>query len=163
MDVTTLIYNAFVRASQRQQKLHERWVRISFRLGSLLPQSLMSLSIQRDGELDLVLRCMEDDYSQAAELEKSSSGVFLLHYQKMLSELWVCDVYEILRLMMELQEQPPESEVATLAHDLRLVRIPLEKHQIAQDTKLTAPLRLLKWSRLSEQIFRLVKWSLCQG
>jgi hypothetical protein len=145
LDVAFLIVAAFRRASVRQKATHESWVKISFRVGSTLPHSLLSASIQRDGELDLVLRCMEDDFAEATKLEKTTENLVLFHYQKMLSEIWIGSVYEVFRLIMELEHPRGDSEIAALAHDLRLLRIPLEKHQIAQDKILAEPLQMKRF------------------
>jgi hypothetical protein len=145
LDVTMSIVAAFRRAGQRNRPLHESWVKVSFRAGSVLPQSQLSVSIQRAGELDLVLRCMEDDHSEAMQLEKDTPELFLFHYQLLLSELWIGSVYEILRLIKEHSGPLCDSDVAAVAHDLRLLRIPLEKHQIAQDRILTESLRMQRF------------------
>ena len=75
---------------------------------------------------------MEDDFSPARE-GAGEVDLFSFHYQKMLSELWVCDVYEIFRLLTDKNRKlAPKSDVITaLAHDLKLLRMPLEKHEIA--------------------------------
>jgi hypothetical protein len=71
---------------------------------------------------------------------------FAEHYLYMLSTLWVGDAYEICRCILEVNN--PDSKVASdprfreLAHDFRLLRIPLEKHQIAGDRVLSAPLQM---------------------
>lgn len=70
--------------------------------------------------------------------------MFESHYQKMLSELWVGSIYETVRLIVERSPEVATNEVCALAEDLRLLRVPLEKHQIAHDRKLDAPLQLQK-------------------
>ena len=90
----------------------------------------------------MVLRCMEDEFSppQASAGEPDLS----LHYQIMLSEIWVGAVYEIFRLLTEREIAPDNDAFKTLAHDLRLLRIPLEKHEIALDRELSEPLVMVR-------------------
>ena len=58
----------------------------------------------------------------------------------MLSELWVDDAYEIFRLLRARKLVLDNPAFDALAHDLKLLGIPLEKHEIAADNKLTEPL-----------------------
>src|SRR5260370_36157450 len=60
----------------------------------------------------------------------------------MLSELWVGRVYETYRLLIDRKIAPDNEEFRRTAHDLRLLRVPLEKHEIAGDRKLDQPLLL---------------------
>jgi hypothetical protein len=53
-------------------------------------------SVQRAGELDVLLRCMEDELGADTS---SQEGDFSFHYQAVLSESWVGQVYEIVRLL----------------------------------------------------------------
>ena len=139
--VTQLITAAFMLARFRYPELHKTWNSISARVGGLLPNSLLLSLVHRTGDLDMILRAMEDDFSPARE-GAGEVDLFSFHYQKMLSELWVCDVYEIFRLLTDKNRKlAPKSNVITvLAHDLKLLRIPLEKHEIAADKKLSEPL-----------------------
>jgi hypothetical protein len=56
-----LLVAAFGLSRSQEPKLNERWIRMSFRMGSQLPQSLLSVSIQRLGEVDLVCRALEKE------------------------------------------------------------------------------------------------------
>ncbi len=143
LDVAGLIAAAFQQASHRQQPLHQSWIKISFRVGSRLPQSLLSFSIQQLGTLDLILRCMEDDFVVPAQSEATES-ILRFHFQKLLSDLWIGSAYEIVRLMTEPKFMPGSDALIALAHDLRMVRVPLEKHAIAAEKKLKGPLRMRK-------------------
>jgi hypothetical protein len=135
--VTQLITSAFMLARFRYPELDKTWISISIRAGGLLPNSLLMASVQRTAELDMVLRCMEDDFSP-----EGAGGVdlFSFNYQKMLSELWVGAVYEIFRLLRARKLILDNPAFDTLAHDLELLRISLEKHEIPADKKLTEPL-----------------------
>src|SRR3954470_4158333 len=98
MTVSDLITASFRQASERQRALHQAWIRISYRVGGLLPKSLLLYSVQQYGELDLVLRCMEDEL--APKLGKPPGLDFHYQYQRLLSEVWVGAIYEILRLLI---------------------------------------------------------------
>jgi hypothetical protein len=108
-------------------------------------------SLQNDGNLDLVLRCMEDDRVAGAQAPEQE-GLFELHYQKMLSELWVGSLYETLRLLIvERKLVAGTDEVRSLAEDFRLLRVPLEKHEITSQGQLTAPLKLQRYPPKNDQ------------
>ena len=96
------------------------------------------MSVQRDAEVDLVLPCMEDDHTPTKDNEIDLS----YHYQKMLSDLWIGSMYETYRLMIERKVAPNDDRFCQMAHDLRLLRIALEKHEIAADKKITEPLKM---------------------
>ena len=61
MSVSDLITAAFTEAWRTHGAEHEAWIRVSYPLGAQLPHSLLSMSIQRAGSLDVVLRCMENE------------------------------------------------------------------------------------------------------
>ena len=142
MDVTKLISTAFHVARSKYGTLNRSWVAVSHRIGGRLPHSLLSMSVQRDGELDLVLRCMEDEHASLAQ-NGNNDDLFGFHYQKMLSDLWVGSVYETLRLLNERKLAPSSDEFKRLAHEFRLLRVPLEKHELAG--KVTEPLVMQKF------------------
>ena len=137
MGPTELLNAAFNAAVARDPALHAKWVRVSFQIGGRLPQSLLCASIQREGELDQLLRCLEDD---AVSQMRANDGSFA-HRLSSMTVYWVGGVYEILRLLREAGLGDGE-EFDRLLVDFELIRIPLEKHQIAQERKLEAPLRL---------------------
>jgi hypothetical protein len=96
-------------------------------------------SVQQAGELDLVIRCMEEDFKQDGPLEQPPW--FGFNYQKMLSDLWVGSAYEILRLLKARKLAAGEGFLA-LERDLTLIRITVDKHEIASDRKLREPLQM---------------------
>lgn len=139
MRVRELVQAGFAVASSKYPHVHEAWVTTSFRIGDQLPSSTLASSVQRAGELDNLLTCMEDEFSATAE---SNGADLSFHYQVLLSELWVGHVYEFLRLLKDRKCAPDNKDFDALAYDLRLLRIPLDKHEIAGDRKLTAPLKM---------------------
>jgi len=143
--VTQLITAAFMLARFRYPELHKTWNSISARVGGLLPNSLLLSLVHRTGDLDMILRAMEDDFSAPPEGAGEAdwpADLLSDRYQLMLSELWVGVVYEIFRLLTDYERKlaPDSDAIMALAHDLRLLRIPLEKHEIAADKKLSEPL-----------------------
>ena len=114
------------------------------------------MDIQRLGDLDLLLRCMEDELVAKAAGEIPAGDMFAYHYQKMFSELWVGGWYEILRAMRQrakeaLDRGDQTSGLATsddfnsLLSDFERLRIPLEKYEIAKDKKLKRPLPMKRY------------------
>src|SRR5271166_2376678 len=143
MDVSELITEAFRQASQKYLELHRSWIQVSFRVGGLLPNSLLSMCVQRAGWLDMVLRSMEDEFSVRSQGDKQDPPSMACHFQELLSELWIGSVCQTLRLLIERKLAPDTAEFRALAHDLRLLRIPLEKHEITG--KLTQPLQMFRY------------------
>jgi hypothetical protein len=138
--MTTLLDAAFGLARQRQNDVYRRWVSISWAMGGQLPNSLLSVNVQRDGELDLILRCLEDEF----QLPETSASMFKAHYSAMLANIWVGGMYETIRLLQEIAGK--QKEFDPIAHDLRLLRVALEKHQIAGDKPhLTEPLKMTRY------------------
>jgi hypothetical protein len=93
--VGKLVAGVFATARGRYPELTDTWVRISHRLGSRLPASRLSVSIQREGEVDLVLRCIED------EMARGESNIFVGHYLGVLSAYWIGGTYETFRLLRD--------------------------------------------------------------
>lgn len=142
MKIRELVQAGFQLACLKYPDLHGAWVTTSYRIGGQLPASLLVSSVQRAGELDVLLRTMEDELS--ADKDKAGSD-FSFHYQALLSELWVGHLYEIFRLLKARRKAPSNDGFNSLAHHLRLLRIPLEKHEIPGDGKLRAPLKMKRY------------------
>lgn len=138
MLVSNLVAAAFTHARASQDQLMQRWISISHQVGSLLPHSLLAMSVQRVGELDILIRALEDEFRSAG-----SDGIgFNAHYQIMMSDLWVGSLYEICRLLSERNLSPKTDAFKLLSRELKLVRIPLEKHEIASDRRISGSLVL---------------------
>lgn len=96
--VTELVLAAFRLASRRHRTARQAWVGISHRVGGgSLPKSELVVSIQRMGELDVLLRCMEEEAKADMARRPDLDGG--LDCQLMLSEMWICNAYEIFRLL----------------------------------------------------------------
>ncbi|MBN8915273.1 MAG: hypothetical protein J0I31_06720 [Rhizobiales bacterium] len=138
MIVSNFVASAFSQARARQDELVRRWISISHKVGSLLPQSLLTMSVQRVGELDVLLRAIEDEFRSAGP----DKFGFNAHYQIMMGDLWVGSLYEICRLLSERKLSPQTDPFKNLARELKLIRIPLEKHEIASDRRISGSLTL---------------------
>lgn len=151
MTVSDLIKASFRQASERHFALHEAWIRISYRIGGLLPKSALLLSVQRYGELDLVLRCMEEEL--APKLRNNPGLDSHYQYQLLFSEIWVGGIYEILRLLNERKLALDNDEYRALFRDFELLRITIEKHDNANQGKLTAPLQMTTYDQTKVYTF----------
>lgn len=90
----------------------------------------------------MLLRAMEDEPMSSEDLQETNIEFMAFHYQMMLSEIWVGSVYEITRLRKErglVLEDGPEHAVARQLHVLRM---PIDKHEIANGPGLKQPLQM---------------------
>lgn len=148
--VTDTISKAFALAFADRRPILERWIAVSRGIGALLPNSLLAMSVQQIGAMDVLLQSLEKEREPLVyKQEKSDTDIHLeFRYQCILSQNWVCGAYEIFRLLKcrKLIRGNPGFEA--LAHDLRLLRIPCDKHEIAADRKLPSPLTFRSLSPL---------------
>ncbi|MGX8882118.1 hypothetical protein ACWWD9_02775 [Methylovorus sp. SPW-M1] len=139
--VTRLLVTAFSQAAASQRAIYERWINTSIRVGGLLPKSTLMISVQSLGHLDMMIRGMENDFYSPESLRSDDMVIaYALTYQRLLSELWVGSAYEIARLLRARGLAPGADDFNRLMTDLELLRMPLEKHEIAKDYKLAEPL-----------------------
>ena len=110
MTVKQLMSTAFRLAFTQHREIRQAWIDISLRIGGLLPASELLVSIQRIGDLDIVLRCMEEETTADTSRQQEVTGEedFSFHYQVMLSEVWICNSYEIFRLLQDQKIGEPE-------------------------------------------------------
>lgn len=137
-NVGLTIVSAFHQARALYPQVNGAWKKISISVGSRIPKSLLRTSIQRDGEADLVIRCMED------ELAKTEDDLFIGHYLNILSTYWIGSMYETFRLLRERNLIDNNDLFGSIFADLELLRITLEKHEIAKDKNLKAPLQMIR-------------------
>jgi hypothetical protein len=93
MAVSTLITSAFHLARAKFPKENRLWIDLSSRFAGRTGVIPMIISIQRAGEVDLVLRSMEDEFA----INSAGHDPFIFNYQMMLSETWILACYENLR------------------------------------------------------------------
>jgi hypothetical protein len=125
----TLLNASFGVARTRHQALHETWVHLSLRIGPGIGGLMMT--VQRLGDVDMLLRCMEDDFQ--ADNSAPDPALQPMTYQLMLSEWWIGGLYEVVRLLKDRSIGPSGEDLLKLENDLRLLRVPMEKHEIAKD------------------------------
>jgi hypothetical protein len=145
-----MLNSLFNIARKKYQTEHETWVQLSFRLSGRFKLFTAMPSLQRQGDLDLLLRCLEDEFYP----NKDVPGVdFAFHYQMMFSETWVVGCYEILRAFQQrdrdaVKANMPTSGVSDLKEfksifaDFELLRMPIAKYEIAKDDKIKQPLAM---------------------
>ena len=147
-----LISSAFALASSQKREVKEAWLSISHGVGSLLPNSLLVRSIQEVGDLDVLLRCMEEERKPCVS-QPQDFGIdvhFAFHYQSVLSRIWICGLYEIFRLLKFRQLITEQPEFDALESDLKLLRITMDKHEIANDRHPSQSLRMQRLSSRNE-------------
>jgi len=146
--VSPLLNELFNIARARYRVENRAWVDLSHRLSGRFKLVTAGMNIQRQGDLDILLRCLEDEFNT----NKDTSGVDLsFHYQMMFSETWIIGCYEIFRAFQQRDREAATAgrspsgvcefeEFKTIFTDLELLRITIAKLEIAKDNKLKQPL-----------------------
>lgn len=88
---------------------------------------------------------MEDAAAERAKKPAPEGMNFEVHYQNVMSAYWIGGMYETFRFLRQrglIEKSPPLEQIFS---DLELVRMPLEKHEIAKDVKfLDGPLLMVR-------------------
>ncbi len=129
MSISEMVAAVFDEAAHQQPDLLRAWIRISVCLGGALPASTVMSSVQKMGYSILFFAA----WRTSARSYSRPQGLPEIPYQRMLSETWVGSVYEALRCIVERGSAIANDDVRSLSEDFRLLRIPLEKHEIASD------------------------------
>jgi hypothetical protein len=137
--VGNLIVDAFRTSQSRHSTLAVQWIAASHKAGGKLPASAVSASIQRLGDLDLLCRTMEDELSQDPQM----TGDPRFHYLMLLSDLWVGSAYAICFAFSSRGLFAADQQFEAISEDLRLIRVQIEKHEIASDRMLAEPLDMV--------------------
>jgi hypothetical protein len=150
--VSPYIASAFLIAKAKYGGEQASWTDLSGRLAGRFHLPIAMISLQRLGDLDLLLRCMEDEFQRNQQTEAvDRSGVdFTFNYQLMLSESWIVNCYEILRSFRQRDDEGDRGADSvsalemfrSLVADLELLRMPISKYEIAKDRSLKEPLKL---------------------
>jgi hypothetical protein len=152
--ITPYVEAAFKAARSNFPTQHRDWVNLSAGLAGRAGIAPLFVSIQRLGDLDLLLRAME---AEAAQNGAPQGPSMAFHYQMMLSETWVMASYEALRAIRQREAEAAEirhNDVSSSAsddvsqlqifkdlfRDLELLRMPIAKYELAKDQKMKAPL-----------------------
>jgi hypothetical protein len=147
--VSPYIKTAFLVAKTKYQTENTAWTNLSGVLAGRFSLPIAMINLQRQSDLDLLLRCMEDEF-EANKAAEALVPDFTLHYQIMLSETWVVACYEILRAFRQRDNESSLSDdaVSRLATfksvfaDLELLRMPIAKYEIAKENKIKQPLSM---------------------
>jgi hypothetical protein len=146
--VSTLLNSLFNVARAKYSAENKSWVDLSYRLSGRFNLVTAVSSIQREGDLDILLRCLEDEFNTS----KDVPGLELsFHYQIMFSETWIVGCYEILRALQQRDRESTRignlpsgvselDEFKSIFNDFELLRMPIAKFEIAKDRKLENPL-----------------------
>lgn len=138
--VGKIIVAAFAVSRTKNEDIYKQWIAASWRTGAKIPESVAMASIQRVGEIDAVCRSLEDELLQ--EPPALNEMDFRDSYLMMFAELWIGSAYAVSYALKDRKILTDRPEFLELAENLRLVRVQLEKHQIASDRTLKAPLQL---------------------
>ncbi len=154
LNVSWFIESAFGIARSKYNDDDVKWISLSGRLGGPVSTPGMWINLQKIGQLDLLLRCLEDDLQERRTAQPDGHGLdFAFTYQKSFSELWIGACYEVLRAIRQREEGARKAKLQTrdisatdafkaLFADLERLRMPLEKYEIAKDSGMKTPLRM---------------------
>ncbi|MBB4196759.1 hypothetical protein CCR94_11205 [Rhodoblastus sphagnicola] len=146
--VSPLLNGLFDIARAKYRAENEAWVKLSYSLSGQFNLVNAVTSIQSEGDLDILLRCLEDEF----KTNNGASGMeFSVHYQLLFSETWIVGCYEILRAFQQrdrdaVNSHRPTSGISELDSfksiftDFELLRMPIAKFEIAKDKRLEQPL-----------------------
>ncbi len=150
--VSPYIASAFQIARAKYNVKQASWTNLSARLAGRFSLPIAMISLQRLGDLDLLLRCMEDEFqaNQSAEAADNLGLDHTFHYQLMLSESWVVACYEILRAFRQRDDEAylgvdgvsAMAAFKSIFVDVELLRMPLAKYEIAKDKRMKEPLTM---------------------
>lgn len=152
--VTQLVVAAFEAARASQPVVESRWIELSFRLGSHLPDSLIPVSVQQHGRLDVLIRAMEAESAHRIDAGLKDEMMGFSH-QSMFSCDWIGGCYEFLRAVRQRNAERVKNggtgsamvsstAFEELFSDMEVLRIALEKHELPKDNQLPAPLNMLR-------------------
>lgn len=133
-----LIVAAFGLSRNADPKLSERWIWMSHQIGSKLPRSLLSVTIERLGEVDLLCRAIEREMLSQPPREGELDLRF--NFLVVLSDWWISSAYAICFTLKD-RKILDGPEFLTLADDLRMIRVQNEEFELPSDRKLTEPLK----------------------
>lgn len=147
--ISPYLKTAFLLAKAKHPIENTAWTNLSGILAGRFSLPIAMINLQRQADLDLLLRCMEDEF-EANKAADAAGADFTLHYQLMLSETWVVACYEILRAFRQRENESALSDdsVAGLISfksifaDLELLRMPISKFEIANERGIKQPLSM---------------------
>lgn len=131
MKATDLLLAAYAIARAKDDKHHEQWISVSFKLGAIAG-AVHTISVQRIGRLDMLLRLLEDERLERLKDGPSNEPDWALDLQFALSESWLLSAYEVTRTGKEMLKRRSEEmpKLLSLENRLALVRMPIAKGEI---------------------------------
>ena len=161
--VSPMLTSLFNVARAKYRAENKAWVDLSHRLSGRFKLVGVVPTLQVQGDLDILLRCLEDERNTN---EDASEVDWSLHYQMMFSELWIVGCYEILRAFDQRDRDADKAGGATsgvseldafksIFADFELLRMPIAKFEIAKDKQLGQPLRM---GRVGDEEIKSIKF-----
>jgi hypothetical protein len=156
--ISPLINNAFNIAKVKYHAEYIAWTSLSGKLAGRFNLTVAVSTIQRLGDVDLLLKCIEDEFEANRAVEEAGAVNMMFGYQIFLSETWIVGWYEILRVFRQrdgeaLKAGTRPSGISdmeafkSIFANLELLRMPMAKFQIAKEmgkTGLVSPIRMQK-------------------
>lgn len=141
MSVSRHLTRAWAEATTAHRTTLDIWIKISAQFGD----AALMVNIQREMYTDAILRTMEDEVSS----NTMDSNILTPTIQFSLSSYWIGGIYEIFRILRERGALTHIKDGDKIFYDLELIRMPLEKLQIAKDEKiLKEPIRMKRLPEL---------------
>lgn len=114
-------------ALARHPERHQQWIKQSFAIGSLRPNSLLMPDIQLLGQLDIILFCLEDEISSGSSIKDDiwGGGFFMMQ-----SKFWLRHSYSTLFAVKHVSDNVGAN---ALFHDVDRIRTNIEKYMIPKD------------------------------
>jgi hypothetical protein len=137
--------NLFHTARAQHQELNKTWIKIAAKVGGRLPASMLLITIQRDGDVDLLLRSIENEMAKRDAAAHQGDMLFTANYLGLMSTYWIGSMYETFRLLRGKNVADEDGRFTEILNALTLIRVPLEKHEIAEDWALKQPLRFVRY------------------
>jgi hypothetical protein len=143
MIVPTLLRTILSEVSTKSGDLPDRWVRLYFRLAYTFGVEVYRH--QPDYWVDLILRTMEDEaFVRVRDPVAREQFDILPTFQNTLSRMWVLSTYEAIRLAHETDAGRTHPKLTTLRRRIEMVRVPIAKHEIANDQRIKDPITLVR-------------------
>src|ERR1700755_2430302 len=109
--ISPYVKTMFLLAKAKHPIESTAWTNLSGVLAGRFSLPIAMINLQRQADLDLLLRCMENEF-EANKAADATGPDLTLPYQLMLSETWVVACYEILRAFRERENEGTLSEDA---------------------------------------------------
>ena len=148
--VSELLQAAFSASEARYPTLANQWIRCSFRIEAVLPNSGISKKVQDMGLIDRLTRSLEDEWTG------SPTSIFSLNNQVLFSSLFIGGIYAVLRALRQRIAEfnraggDPSAislslpDLERLHRDFELIRVPLDKFELPQERKISEPIKMIK-------------------